>query len=133
MTRPTLALLAAAAIGLTACGGAGSSSRAADTTVQAEGPADAQTATVVSNDRLRYDPGIVEAEVGTLTLTHRNSGQVPHDLVFEDRSLGAIETVTGGQEKSITLTFSEPGTYEFVCTFHSGQTGKVVIGSSSGD
>ena len=133
MTRTALALVVAAAA-LTACGGgAGSSSRAADTVVQAEGPPEAQTATVVSNSRLRYDPGIVEAEVGTLTLTHRNASQVPHNLVFDDRSLGAIDTVTAGQEKSITLTFSEPGTYDFVCTFHSGQTGQVVIASSSSD
>jgi plastocyanin len=65
--------------------------------------------------------------VGTLTLTHRNGGQVPHNLVFEDDALGAIDTVTAGQAKSVELTFSTPGEYDFVCTFHSGQTGKVVV------
>ena len=120
-------ILAATALAVAACGGGSSSSRAADTTVQTEGLPDAQTATVVSNDQLRYDPGIVQAQVGTLELTHRNGGSVPHNLVFDDRSLGAIDTVTEGQAKSITLTFSEPGSYDFVCTFHSGQTGKVVV------
>jgi plastocyanin len=132
VTRPgpgsaRLGVLLLAVLTLAACGGGGGSQRAATTVVQADGPAGAQTATVVSNDRLRYDPGIVQARVGTLTLTHRNGGSVPHDLVFQDTSLGAIGTVTGGQEKAVTLTLPEPGTYEFVCTFHSGQTGKVVV------
>lgn len=116
-----------AALALVACGGGSSSDRAATTTVQAEGPADRQTATVVSNDELQYDPGIVEAKVGTLVLTHRNGGRIPHNLVFDDDSLGRIDTVSGGQEKSLTLTFSVPGTYDFVCTFHSGQDGRVVV------
>lgn len=114
---------------LAACGGGGGegADRGPGATVQASGPPQAQVATVVSNDALRYDPGIVEATTGTLTLTHRNGGQVPHNLVFEDDSLGAIDTVTAGQAKSIELMFSTPGEYDFVCTFHSGQTGKVVV------
>jgi plastocyanin len=114
---------------LAACGGGGDerADRGPGATVQASGPPEAQEATVVSNDRFRYDPGVVQARVGTLTLTHRNGGQVPHDLVFEDDELGAIDTVTAGQAKSIELTFSTPGEYDFVCTFHSGQTGKVVV------
>jgi plastocyanin len=122
--RP-LSLLAAVLV-LTACGGGGGD-RAADTSVDATGPADAQKATVVSNDQLTYDPGIVNAKVGRLELSHRNSGGIPHNLVFDDKSLGAIDTVTGGQEKKITLTFPKAGTYDFVCTFHSGQVGKVVV------
>ena len=124
---PALVLLGLVA--LAGCGGSddGGPDRSATTTVQAEGPPERQTATVVSNDELRYDPGIVEAQVGTLVLTHRNSGRIPHNLVFDDSSLGRIDTVDGGEAKSITLTFSEPGTYDFVCTFHTGQDGKVVI------
>ena len=124
------ASLLLAALALVACGGGDgqdASDRSATTSVQAAGPPDRQTATVVSNDQLRYDPGIVEAQVGTLVLTHRNGGRIPHDLVFDDVSLGKIDTVREGQEKSITLTFSEPGTYDFVCTFHTGQVGKVVV------
>lgn len=129
MTRHLPLLLAVTtALAVAGCGGGGGTAdRAATTTVQAEGPADRQMATVVSNDELRYDPGIVEARVGTLVLTHRNGGRIPHNLVFDDESLGRIDTVNGGQEKSITLTFSEPGTYDFVCTFHTGQEGKVVV------
>lgn len=126
--RGPIALLAAALV-LSACGGGGADGpgEANGGTVQAEGPADAQAATVVSVDGLRYDPGTVEAVVGTLELTHRNASDVPHNLTFDDDALGAIDTVTGGQSTTITLTFSEPGTYVFVCTFHSGQVGQVVV------
>jgi plastocyanin len=113
---------------LTACGGGGGGGdRAAETAVDATGPTDAQVAEVVSNDQLTYDPGIVNAKVGKLELSHRNSGSIPHNLVFDDKSLGAIDTVTEGQTKKMTLSFSQPGTYDFVCTFHSGQEGKVVV------
>ena len=125
--RPLALLVAAAALVACGGGGGGAPDRAATTTVQAEGPAERQTATVVSNDELRYDPGIVQAQVGTLVLTHRNSGRIPHNLVFTDEALGRIDTVNAGQDKSITLTFSTPGTYDFVCTFHSGQRGEVVV------
>ena len=125
--RLPTALLGAALV-LTACGGGGGDADEPNGgTVRAEGSADAQTATVVSVDGLKYDPGTVEAAVGTLELTHRNASDVPHNLTFEDQTLGAIDTVTGGQSKAITLTFSEPGTYVFVCTFHSGQVGQVVV------
>jgi plastocyanin len=120
--------LVALALLLPACGGGGGGGdRAAETAVDATGPADAQVAEVVSNDQLTYDPGIVNAKVGTLELSHRNSGSIPHNLVFDDKKLGAIDTVTEGQTKKMTLTFSQPGTYDFVCTFHSGQEGKVVV------
>jgi plastocyanin len=125
--RPLPCLVLVPVLALSACGGGGGGDRSADTSVDASGPAQAQTVTVVSNDQLRFDPGIVNAKVGKLELAHRNSGAIPHNLVFADTSLGAIDTVTGGQEKKITLTFSQPGTYDFVCTFHSGQDGKVVV------
>ena len=122
------AALLGAALALTACGGGGSEAAEPNGgTVRAQGPADAQTATVVSVDGLAYDPGTVEAVVGTLELTHRNASDVPHNLTFEDEAYGAIDTVTGGQSKAITLTFTEPGTYDFLCTFHSGQVGQVVV------
>jgi plastocyanin len=127
VTALRTASLLLAGLALVGCAGGGAPDRAATTSVDATGPADRQEATVVSNDELRYDPGIVQAQVGTLVLTHRNSGRIPHDLVFDDASLGRIDTVNGGQSRSITLTFSQPGSYDFVCAFHTGQTGKVVV------
>jgi plastocyanin len=118
---------------LTACGGnssaPGSTGDAADggDAVAATGPPQAQTITIDSTDELTYEPDTISAKVGTLTLTLGNGGQVPHNLVFDDPALPRIGTVTGGKELSATYTFTEPGTYTFVCTFHNGMDGKVVV------
>lgn len=137
MTSPatlarTLGGLLTATVLLTSCGGGGGAGGAgggsdAGTSIDATGAADAQTVTVESNDKLEFEPATVRAKVGTLTLIHRNAGQIPHNLTFEDDALGATETIAGGKEESLTVTFSAPGTYDFVCTIHSGQTGKVVV------
>lgn len=130
--RPTAVLLTALAIGaLAACGGPSSNEGAANdgaaASAAATGPADAQTVTIDSTDQERYRPAIVTAEVGTLTLTLGNSGQSSHNLVFDDASLPKIGTVTGGKQLSATYTFTAAGSYDFVCTFHGGMAGKVVV------
>ena len=125
MNKPVLML---AALLLTACGGGGGGGdRDGETSVDATGPAAAQVATVVSNDQIEFEPATVNAKVGTLKLTHRNGGSIPHNLVFEDKALGGTEVLTGGKEEVLTLTFDKPGTYDFVCTIHSGQDGEVVV------
>lgn len=126
MKQLSRAALLATALVLTACGGGGGS-EGGGAAVTATGPADAQVVTVESNDQIEFAPATVNAKVGTLTLTHRVVGAIPHNLVFDDKRLGGTETLTEGKQEAITLTFSEPGTYDFVCTIHSGQDGKVVV------
>ena len=121
-----LALLTA--LPIAACGGGSSSSGdSTDPGVAAAGPATAQTITIDSTDDLDFVPEVVSAKVGTLTITLGNSGQISHNLVFDDGSLPPIGTVTGGKQLSTTYTFDKPGTYTFVCTFHNGMDGKVVV------
>lgn len=136
MTSPatlarTLGGLLAATVLLTSCGGGGGAGAGggseSGTSIDATGAADAQTVTVESNDKLEFEPATVRAKVGVLTLIHRNAGEIPHNLTFEDDALGATETIGGGQEETLRVTFSKPGTYTFVCTIHSGQAGKVVV------
>ena len=113
---------------LAACGsGSSSSGGSPDAGVAAAGPPSTQTITVDSTDDLDFVPEVITGKVGTLTITLGNSGQVPHNLVFDDKGLPAIGTVTGGTSLSATYTFDKPGTYTFVCTFHRGMDGKVVV------
>ncbi len=137
-TRLTVALLSLSAVA--ACGGGsegasdGAAGRAEDarSEVVAAGPADAQTVTVDTLDTLRFNPERVTAKVGTVALTLTNTGGVPHNLVFDDPGLAAIDTVTGGQSRTQSYTFTAPGTYDFVCTFHSGMDGQVVVTAAGG-
>lgn len=113
---------------LTACGGsddtAGSGAGPAGT---AAGDAGAQTVEVDSNDQLKFAPETINAKVGKLTLTNKNVGKIPHNLVFDDAALGKTGTVSGGESDELVLDLTKAGDYTFVCTFHSGMTGKVVV------
>ncbi len=125
--RRTAALMTVLTVGsLSACGG-GSATQSTGAAAAAAGPPDAQTVTIDGTDMLKFVPATINAKVGTLTITLGNSGQVSHNLVFDDAARPAIGTVTGGKQLSATYTFTAPGTYDFVCTFHGGMDGQVVV------
>lgn len=125
LTRPMTAAVAATVL-LAGCGGSGGSAKGSGS-VTTTGAADAQTATVGMTDQLRFSPGTVLAKVGTVTLDVKNEGQVPHNLVFDNSKLGKTGTVDGTSDEPLKVTFPKAGTYTFVCTFHPGMTGKVVV------
>lgn len=129
--RPAL-LLCALLLGggLAACGGGangGEGDAAPGPAVAASGPPDAQEITLVGTPSLDYEPAVVAARPGTLVLTLRTESGPPHDLVFDDPSLPEIGAVGAGEQASQTYTFSSPGTFDFVCTFHPGMDGQVVV------
>lgn len=125
--RPTLLIALLAAGALVACGGGESAPDDAAAPAVAQGSADAQTATVVGTPTLAYEPAVVAAQPGALTLTLRTVDGPPHNLVFDDDSLPSIGTVGAGEQLAVTYTLTDPGTYGFVCTFHPGMDGEVVV------
>ena len=120
----TVALLAGA---LVACGGASEDDAAPAAPVAASGAPGDQALTVLGTEGLDFEPAVIAAAPGTLTLTLANEGGPPHDLAFSDDSLPSIGAVGEGQEESATYVFESPGTYDFVCTFHPGMQGQVVV------
>jgi plastocyanin len=127
VTRTPLAL--AAVLLVTACGGGSSngSDLKVTGTVTASGAPDAQTVSLDMTDRLAFVPNVVNARVGRLTMTVENSGQLPHNLIFDDGSIGKTGTVNGHATATLSARFTKAGTYTFACTFHSGMKGKVVV------
>lgn len=118
-------------LSLAACGG-GSSSDDGDGleitgTVKATGAPSAQVARIDMTDELTFQPNSVAAAVGSLALTVRNAGQVPHNLVFQDSALGKTGTVKGKSTATLTVPLLKAGTYRFTCTFHRGMDGQVVV------
>lgn len=102
-----------------------------DAVTAAEGPGGVQHVTIKTTNGFRFDPPTVMAHVGKLKVTLVDEGSYPHNLAIGARHFTS-DTVTGdpGQNTtSFTLTFSKPGTYPFVCAFHSsaGMRGKFVI------
>lgn len=128
MNRRLVPLLLLPALALTACGGSSDDGPSTAGAVTAAGEPSAQTATVIGNNKLTFVPETVQAKVGTLALSMTIEGGVPHDLEFEDASLGKpIPLITMGTGTS-SYTFSKPGTYDFECTIHRGMVGQVVVG-----
>lgn len=125
--KRSLTLAATAVVLLAACS-SGSSGGVSNTgSVAASGTVDAQTAQVGMTDKLVFSPSTVTARVGKLTLSAKNEGNTPHNLTFDDKSLGKTGTISGKETKDVTLSFDKAGTFTFTCTFHGGMNGKVVI------
>ncbi|MCW2777184.1 MAG: blue (type 1) copper domain protein [Frankiales bacterium] len=126
--RTALVLLALPVLALTACGGGSDTAKGGGGggSVAAQGAPSAQTATVVGNAKLQFAPKTVTAAVGTVALTLKVEGGVPHNLVFDDTSVGKGLDTTDSSATG-TFVFPKAGTYQFVCTIHSGMEGKVVV------
>jgi plastocyanin len=89
-----------------------------------------QRITVTVDDRLRYDPALIHARIGTVELTVRNTGSTPHTLVVPDLGPGAgVDNLDGGRVQTIRLTFTRPGRYAFDCAYHvaNGMTGTIEV------
>jgi plastocyanin len=121
-----LAILALVPMLAVGCGGASSKAKEG-ASVATTGEAAAQVATVDMTDSLVFTPDTVDAKVGTVTLTVNNLGVVPHNLVFDEQALGKTSTIDGKESAPLKVVFDKAGTFTFVCTFHSGMTGKVVV------
>jgi plastocyanin len=133
MSTPRLSRTAACTASLlllAGCGGGGSDGTdelEVTGTVMAKGVADAQTASLDMTDDLTFQPNQVTAQVGTLALTAKNVGRVPHNLVFQDAAMGTTPTVKGSGTATLTVPLKKAGTYRFTCTFHPGMDGQVVV------
>ena len=123
--RPAPVLLGLLLVTLTACGGSSSPSQSAGN-VAATGPATAQTVRIDGTGQLAFAPSTITAKVGVLTIELGIVGGTPHNLEFTEGDRAKIPLVTGAPQKA-SYTFTQAGTYSFVCTIHPGMNGKVVI------
>lgn len=122
--RRTPVLLGLLLVTATACGG--SSSGQGTGTVAASGPATAQTVHINGTGKLTFSPSTITAKVGELTIELGIVDGTPHNLQFTEGNRAKIPLVTGAPQQA-SYTFTQPGTYSFVCTIHPGMGGKVVI------
>lgn len=119
--RPAATLVVLA--GLTACGGG---EGPAPPAVVPSGPAtvtpDAdgvQAVTLVTQDNYRFVPAEFVVEPGRVRVTIDNPSSTVHSLRFsEGGPAEQIPVVRPSESASIDFTVSNPGEYDFVCTFH---------------
>jgi plastocyanin len=148
LNRPAfvvLALLALAAIAAACTGddeeeGAPAASPSA-TATPAAFPSDgveAITVDVVQRDSF-FEPDTLTVRAGqTVTIRVENRGNLTHNLhvagadnVFDaggDDVVSDPSAMTGGETGELTVTFDEPGTFQFRCDFHPTiMTGEIVV------
>ena len=105
-----------------------------------------QAVTIGATDDFRFTPGDVSVHPGKVRLTLVDRGAYPHNIAFSTlgptslgptslgpTSLGATSASVSGSpgqtSTTLTLTFTRPGRYDFVCTYHSsaGMKGSLVV------
>jgi plastocyanin len=87
-------------------------------------------ATIVAED-ISFDVTALEVDVGMeviLTFDNRDAN-VPHNLHVRGAGIDlATPILPGPVVQTLTVTFTEPGQYEFVCDVHPEMRGTIVVG-----
>ncbi|MFL6116071.1 MAG: Dyp-type peroxidase [Catenulispora sp.] len=84
-----------------------------------------QRVTVTADDSLRYHPSVIEMSPGTVEITFKNAGTLPHTL-SEDGTPPAgpkagIDNLAGGDQTTMSLKLTTPGDYPFQCGYHAAE------------
>jgi plastocyanin len=91
---------------------------------QGNPPADAvSAATSVSVVDVAFAPKDIEVPVGT-TVDWTNDDPFAHTVTADD---GAFDSGTMDAGQVFSLTFDEPGTFDYFCAVHPSMTGTVTV------
>lgn len=88
------------------------------------GAATAADAIAVDIKDFAYGPDPIEIPAGA-TVTWTNRDAVPHTATAVDRAV--LQSGTLNQGDSYSLTFAEPGTFDYFCEFHANMKGTIVV------
>jgi plastocyanin len=123
------ALAGLAALALAACGGGGRPAAAATPAPATATPAPAATApgsavatTSVDIANFAFGPTLITVKSGT-TVTWTNKDEDAHTVAITGSPVS--KPLQNGD--TFTHTFSQPGTYSYVCTIHPNMRGMVVV------
>ncbi len=72
-----------------------------------------------------YAEPLLDVAAGT-TVRWVNTSAIPHTVTFQDRKFGGSALLR--QDKTFSMTFAEPGTYDYYCAPHPYMTGAVRVG-----
>ena len=93
------------------------------------GPVTDEAGTEVEIKEFCFAPTILRAEPGD-TITFTNLDKSPHTVLGANGIWGSYDALKRNVEA--TYEFAEPGVYPFVCTWHVGMIGAVVVGDGAG-
>lgn len=118
----SLALLAGAALGVPAAVVAGGGCHGDNGSVYTEGPA-----TVIRMDVCDFAPTVSRVPVGT-EVRFLNTDQVPHIVIGRRHTWASAELAPGAE---FVQRFDLAGTYPYMCSFHPGMVGAIVVGDAA--
>lgn len=93
------------------------------------GPVSDGTGTRVQIESYCFTPTIVRVEPGD-AVTFANSDAAPHTVLGANGAWGSYDVLKRGREA--TYMFAEAGVFPYVCTYHPGMIGAVVVGDGAG-
>jgi plastocyanin len=93
------------------------------------GPVTDAAGTTVEIRDFCFGPTILRVATGD-TITFVNSDRTPHTVLGANGAWGSYDPLKHGGEA--TYGFSEAGVYPYVCTWHLGMVGAVVVGDGVG-
>jgi plastocyanin len=108
---------------LVAMAGWAAGNRTHSVVAAATAPAGATGPAEVKIDNFSFMPGDITVAAGT-TVTWVNHDDVPHTVRSMD---GTIKSKALDTDDKFSMTFDEPGTYEYFCSIHPKMTAKVVV------
>jgi plastocyanin len=116
--RAAVFVAVAGALATAGCGGDAAPSGSTGSTLSGD-PAEA---TVVIDDVAFENPDVRVAAGGVVTFDNRDSQA--HTATGADRSFDTGTVSAGGMKD---VTFDEPGTYSYICSFHPFMKGTVTV------
>lgn len=123
------AALIPAALALAGCGGgysgSGSSSGGAASGGASTNAGGASAAAKVTIADFKYAPDPVQVKSGG-SITWTNTDSSPHTAT-DTGDTSVLDTGTLNQGASKTVTFEQPGTYRYTCSFHPFMHGTVTV------
>jgi plastocyanin len=125
------AALIPAALAVAGCGGGGyggsgsSSSGGGGAAPAATSGAGGSAAANVTIADFKYGPDPVQVKSGG-SITWTNSDSTPHTAT-DTGDTSVLDTGTLNQGDSKTVTFEQPGTYRYTCSFHPFMHGTVTV------
>lgn len=131
MRTSIIVLSAVLAIAATGCSTAHPRSPASLSVATAATLGAVQHVTIHATNQLRFSPDTVHVHPGSVEITLTDDGSYPHNLSLPGQKITS-QPVTGNlgeQSTTFRVTFTTPGTYRFLCTYHvqAGMHGEIVV------
>jgi len=118
MKRPVLLL--AAVLLSAACADGGTAVTTSTTTAPADGGSEGYQVVMES---FAFTPAELTVPVGA-TVTWLNLHAANHDVVADD---GTFASPLFGTDERWSFTFTEPGTYPYICSIHPSMRGTIIV------